>query len=95
MVAMASGSTPCFSIGSTSASFRPAPKISKNSSDATTNAAHGGIGTPSAPAWIMPKPSPFMAISTMTAGSMTKSPCAKLIVCEVCQTSVNPTSASA
>ena len=36
-----------------------------------------------------------MANSTKNAGSMTNSPCAKLIVCEVCQSSVKPIAASA
>ena len=37
----------------------------------------------------------FMAASMKKAGSMTNSPCAKLIVCEVCQSSVKPIATSA
>ncbi len=36
-----------------------------------------------------------IAASIRNAGSITNSPCAKLMVCEVCHSSVNPTAASA
>ena len=41
------------------------------------------------------KPSQRMAISARKAGTITNSPCAKLMVCEVCHSSVKPTAASA
>jgi hypothetical protein len=37
----------------------------------------------------------FMAASTKNAGSMTNSPWAKLIVCDVCHSSVKPIAISA
>ena len=37
----------------------------------------------------------FMAARTKNAGSMTNSPWAKLIVCDVCQSNVNPTAIKA
>ena len=40
-------------------------------------------------------PSQRMAISARKAGTMTNSPCAKLMVCEVCHSSVKPIAARA
>jgi hypothetical protein len=41
------------------------------------------------------KPPNFIAASTKNAGSITNSPCAKLMVCEVCHSSTKPTATSA
>ena len=41
------------------------------------------------------RPSHFMPASAKNAGSITNSPCAKLMVCEVCHSSVKPIAASA
>jgi hypothetical protein len=83
MVAMASGSTPCLIIGSTTTSLKPAPKISRKTAMPSSPPAQSG------------RPKSLTASRISTAGSMTNSPWAKLIVCEVCQTSVKPIAASA
>ena len=82
MVAIASGSTPCRSIGSTSSRLKAKPRIAVDSTKPMRIAAQNG-----SPA--------FIAASMKNAGSMTNSPCAKLMVCEVCQSSVKPTATSA
>ena len=50
---------------------------------------------PSATAGQNGRPKKPMPISTKKAGSMTNSPCAKLMVCEVCHRSVKPIATSA
>ena len=82
MVAIASGSTPCRSIGSTSSSLKPSPSSSSDSRMPRMIASQNG-----APACI--------TASIRNAGSMTNSPCAKLMVCDVCHSSVKPTATRA
>ena len=82
MVAIASGSTPWRSIGSTSSSLKPNPNSSIDSRMPMMIASQNGR-----PACI--------AASIRNAGSMTNSPCAKLMVCEVCHSSVKPTATTA
>ena len=82
MVAMASGSTPWRSIGSTSNRLNSKPSSRPDSTKPTRMAAQKG----------RPK---CIAASIRKAGSMTNSPCAKLMVCDVCQSSAKPTATSA
>jgi hypothetical protein len=81
-VEMTSGSTPCRSMGSTTTRLKSTPS-------ATTETAK-----PAASAQGSDRPS-FIPASTKNAGSMTNSPCAKLMVCEVCQSRTNPIATSA
>ena len=82
IVAMASGSTPWRSIGSTSRRLKPQPRSSIVTAKPISTAAQKGR--------------PILAAASMKkAGSMTNSPCAKLIVCEVCQSRVKPIATSA
>ena len=78
MVAIASGSTPWRSIGSTSSILKPRPSSSIDSSMPMMIASQNGAPT-------------CIAASIRNAGSMTNSPCAKLMVCDVCHSSVKPT----
>ena len=83
MVAITSGSTPCRIIGSTIHFLKRRPRTTTDTTPPTATAGQNG-----SPKWPI-------AISTKNAGSMTNSPWAKLIVCEVCQRSVKPTATSA
>ena len=82
MVAIASGSTPWRIIGSTSNCLKATPSTTTETTMPTPTAPQNG-----AP-W-------FIAASMKNAGSITNSPCAKLMVCEVCQSSVKPIAISA
>ena len=79
---MTSGMTPCRISGSTIARLKPQPRISIAIAHVTTNATQSG-----APA--------AAHTSIANAGSITNSPCAKLIVPDACQSSVKPSAASA
>ena len=82
MVAIASGSTPCRSIGSTSRRLKAKPRIAIDKREADQDRG------PERQARVI-------AASMKKAGSITNSPWAKLIVCEVCQSSVKPIATSA
>ncbi|MGY4328087.1 hypothetical protein ACVWWG_002504 [Bradyrhizobium sp. LB7.2] len=82
IVAIASGSTPWRIIGSTSSILKARPSSSIESRMPRMIASQNG-----APACI--------AANIKNAGSITNSPCAKLMVCEVCHSSVKPTATSA
>ncbi len=83
IVAIARGSTPCRIIGSTMAILKPQPKSAMNSPIPSTAASQNGA------------PASLTRARMRIAGSITNSPWAKLMVCEVCQTSVKPMAASA
>ena len=83
MVEITSGSTPWRMSGSTMMVLKIAPSTSTDSVIASKAASENG------------KPSHFIPASAKKAGSMTNSPWAKLIVCDACQSRVNPTAASA
>ena len=76
MVAMTSGSTPWRSIGSTTSLLNSTPSTSERDDECRTSTASQN-GTPNM----------LIAVSTKNAGSMTNSPWAKLIVCDVCHSS--------
>ena len=78
IVAIASGKTPWRSIGSTSSILKPSPSNSIDRRIPVRIASQNG-----APACI--------AASIRNAGSITNSPWAKLMVCEVCHNNVKPT----
>ena len=80
---MTSGSTPWRRIGSTTRRLNSSPSTSSATSRPTSSASGKD------------RPPNFIAASTKNAGSMTNSPCAKLIVCEVCHSSTKPTATSA
>ncbi len=81
MVATTIGIRPNLSSGSAMPRLNAQPRIATATRQVATKAS--GNGKP-----IAPKP------SIMKAGSMTNSPCAKLIVPLACQSSVNPSAAS-
>ena len=83
MVAITSGSTPCRIIGSTISFLKARP------SDDDRDDAADRERRPERQAEVP------MPMSTKNAGSMTNSPWAKLMVCEVCQSSVKPIATSA
>ncbi len=83
MVEITSGSTPCRISGPTTAKRNTTPSSSIDSQHGRPASASGN-GRPS-----------FIAISARKAGTITNSPCAKLMVCEVCQSSVKPIAARA
>ena len=82
MVAIASGKTPWRIIGSTSRRLNSTPSTMADTRMPMTTAPQNGTPAPS-------------AIRMKNAGSMTNSPCAKLMVCEVCHSSVKPIATSA
>ncbi len=79
---MTSGITPCLINGSTIAHLNPTPSTSIAATQVSRNASHSGA--PNA-----------MQNSIPNAGSMTNSPCAKLIVPDACHSKVKPSAASA
>ncbi len=83
MLEITSGSTPCRIIGSTTTFLKSTPSTSSETTR-PTSIATGNDAWPN-----------FIAARTKNAGSMTNSPCAKLIVCDVCQTSTKPIATSA
>ena len=83
MVEMTSGSTPWRISGSTMMALKSRPSISIASVMASSAASENG------------RPSHFMPASAKNAGSITNSPCAKLMVCDVCHSSVKPMAARA
>ena len=83
MVEMTSGRTPCLISGPTTTNLKTTPSSSIEPSMLSTRAATNGT------------PSHCMAISARKAGTITNSPCAKLMVCEVCHSSVKPIAARA
>ena len=83
MVETTSGSTPRLISGATTTKRNTTPSSSIEARTASTSAPRNGT------------PNHFMAISARKAGTMTNSPCAKLMVCDVCHSSVKPIAASA
>ncbi len=83
MVEMTSGSTPCRSIGSTMRRLNSRPRTRSATTSPTTHAGQKR------------QPKNFIAARMKKAGSITNSPCAKLMVCEVCHSSVKPTATRA
>ena len=81
-VATTTATTPLPRIGSTIQRLNAAPSTTTDSATATMNDAHSG------------RPND-MPISMANAGSMTNSPCAKLMVPAACQSSVKPRAAIA
>ena len=80
---MTNGSTPWRSIGSTISRLNRTPSVTTETTAATPTA--GQNDSPKCP----------MAMRMKNAGSMTNSPWAKLIVCDVCHSSVKPIATSA
>ena len=83
IVEMTRGSTPWRITGSTTSRLKSRPSTSSDTARPTSIAAGND------------KPPNFIAARTKNAGSMTNSPCAKLIVCEVCHSSTKPIATSA
>ncbi len=83
MVEMTSGRTPWRMTGSTTSRLNSRPSTRSE----TAKPASIAIGND--------KPPNFIAARTKKAGSITNSPCAKLIVCDVCHSSTKPTATSA
>ena len=80
---MTSGMTPCLSSGSTTAVLKPQPSTSIATRQASRNASQSGASAT------------LRKNSIANAGSITNSPCAKLIVPDACHSSVKPSAASA
>ena len=78
MVEITSGSTPCLSMGSTMMSLNTRPRSRSDSAMPMRMASQNGV----------PR---YIASRMKNAGTMTNSPWAKLIVCDVCHSSVKPT----
>jgi hypothetical protein len=78
MVAMTSGSTPVLSKRATMTSLTSQPSSSVDTSSVATSAATKG------------QRSTTRKSTIVNAGSTTNSPCAKLIVFDVCHSSTNP-----
>ena len=77
------GSTPCFSIWSTTPRLYAAPCRMIDTPTAITNDG------------IRPNPNRLSPVNMKNAGNMTNSPCAKLMLPLVCQSSVKPIATSA
>jgi hypothetical protein len=82
-VAIASGSTPWRSIGSTSSRLNSTPSTIADTTMPIATATQNGTANT------------LIAVSMKNAGSITNSPWAKLMVCDVCHSRVKPIATSA
>ncbi len=83
MVEITTGSTPCRRMGATTSCLKSSPSTSRAARKPTSIAAGND------------RPPSFIAARTKKAGSMTNSPCAKLMVCDVCHSRTKPIATSA